>query len=89
MSKKIDREILMELSGKRVSEMTKKEKEINQLKVFNNYKNFVELKMFVAKEKAKFSKLQTAPLSNLMTIIKIKAEKEFGILFVQNNWEAI
>ena len=49
----------------------------------------IELKMFVAKEKAKFSKLQTAPLSNLMTIIKIKAEKEFGILFVQKNWEAI
>jgi len=47
----------------------------------------IELKTFVAKEKAKFSKLQTAPLSNLMTIIKIKAEKEFGILFVQNNWE--
>ena len=45
-------------------------------------REIIELKMFVAKEKAKFSKLQTA-------LIKIKAEKEFGILFVQNNWEAI
>ena len=58
----------------------REEKKMNKL---------IELKMFVAKEKAKFSKLQTAPLSNLMTIIKIKAEKEFGILFVQKNWEAI
>ena len=49
----------------------------------------IELRMFVWKEKDKFSKLQTAPLSNLMTIIKIKAEKEFGILFVQKNWERI
>ena len=54
-----------------------------------NMNKLIELKMFVAKEKAKFSKLQTAPLSNLMTIIKIKAEKEFGILFVQKNWEGI
>ena len=58
----------------------REEKKMNKL---------IELKMFVAKEKAKFSKLQTAPLSNLMTIIKIKAEKEFGILFVQKNWELI
>jgi len=56
------------------------EKKINKL---------IELRMFVWKEKDKFSKLQTAPLSNLMTIIKIKAEKEFGILFVQKNWERI
>ena len=53
----------------------------------------IELKTFVAKEKAKFSKLQTAvpslKFNNYSILIKIKAEKEFGILFVQNNWEAI
>ena len=58
----------------------REEKKMNKL---------IELKMFVAKEKEKFSKLQTAPLSNLMTIIKIRAEREFGILFVQKNWELI
>ena len=58
----------------------REEKKMNKL---------IELRMFVWKEKDKFSKLLTAPLSNLMTIIKIKAEKEFGILFVQKNWELI
>ena len=49
----------------------------------------IEAKMFVKKEKAKFSKLQTAPLSNLMTVVKIKCEKRFGVLFTQKNWEII
>ena len=63
----------------------REEKKMNKL---------IELKMFVAKEKAKFSKNCSIlnlkmKQSTLMTIIKIKAEKEFGILFVQKNWEAI
>ena len=49
----------------------------------------IEAKMFVRNEKAKFSKLQTAPLSNLMTVVKIKCEKRFGVLFTQKNWEII
>jgi hypothetical protein len=48
-----------------------------------------EARYFVNYYKTKYSQLQQAPLSNLMTIIKIKCEKEFGVLFVQNNWESI
>ena len=49
----------------------------------------IEAKMFVRKEKVKFSQLQNAPLLNLITVVKIKCEKKFGVLFTQKNWEII
>ena len=45
--------------------------------------------MFVRKEKVKFSQLQNAPLLNLITVVKIKCEKKFCVLFTQKNWEII
>ena len=49
----------------------------------------IEAKMFVRKEKVKFSQLQNAPLLNLITVVKIKCEKKLGVLFTQKNWEII
>ena len=49
----------------------------------------IEAKMFVRKEKVKFSQLQNAPLLNLITVVKIKCEKKFGVLFTQKKWEII
>ena len=49
----------------------------------------IQAKMFVRKEKVKFSQFQNAPLLNLITVVKIKCEYRFGVLFTQINWEII